>query len=74
LSFREELHAIDAVAAGQGIAMFSDVVVGRELRSGVLVKVHDLSLPGYGFYVVHVPNHPEQPNIEAFSAWLRSVT
>lgn len=74
LSFREELHAIDAVAAGQGIAMLSDVVVGRELKSGVLVKAHDLSLPGYGFYVVHVANHPEQPSIEAFSAWLRLVT
>src|ERR1700752_4881013 len=64
LSFREELHAIDAVAAGQGIAMLSDVVVGRELKSAVLVKAHDLSLPGYGFYVVHVANHPEQPSIE----------
>ena len=69
-----QLHAIDAVAAGQGIAMFSDVVVSRELKGGNLVKAHDLSLPGYGFYVVHVPNHPEQPNIETFSAWLRLVT
>jgi LysR family glycine cleavage system transcriptional activator len=74
LSFREELHAIDAVTAGQGIAMFSDIVVSRELKSGTLVRAHDLSLPGYGFYVVHVPDHPEQPSIEAFSAWLRAVT
>jgi LysR family glycine cleavage system transcriptional activator len=73
LSFREELHAIDAVAAGQGIAICSDVVVSRELESGVLVKAHALSLPGYGFYLVHVPNHARQPNIEAFSAWMRSV-
>jgi LysR family glycine cleavage system transcriptional activator len=73
LSFREELHAIDAVVAGQGIAMFSNVVVGGELKSGALVKAHDLSLPGYGFYVVYLPNHPEQPSIDAFSAWLRSV-
>lgn len=74
LSFREELHAIDAVTAGQGIAMFSDVVVGRELKSGRLVKAHDLSLPGYGFYVVHVPDHPERTSIDAFSAWLGRVT
>jgi LysR family transcriptional regulator, glycine cleavage system transcriptional activator len=40
LSFREELHAIDAVAAGQGIAICSDVVVSRELKSGALVKAH----------------------------------
>jgi LysR family glycine cleavage system transcriptional activator len=73
LSFREELHAIDAVAAGQGIAICSDVVVSRELKSGALVKAHDLCLPGYGFYLVYVPDHPQQPNIEAFSAWIRSV-
>jgi len=54
--------------------MFSDIVIGRELKSGVLVKAHDLSLPGYGFYVVHVANHPEQPSIDAFAAWLRLVT
>jgi LysR family glycine cleavage system transcriptional activator len=74
LSFREELHAIDAVEASQGVAMLSDIVVGRELKSGVLVKAHNLSLAGYGFYVVHVPNHPDQPSIDAFSTWLGSVT
>ncbi|TIO08263.1 LysR substrate-binding domain-containing protein [Mesorhizobium sp.] len=73
LSFREELHAIDAVVAGQGIAICSDVVVSRELKSGALVKAHDLSLPGYGFYFVYVPDHPLQPHIEAFSAWMRSL-
>jgi LysR family glycine cleavage system transcriptional activator len=73
VSFREELHAIDAVAAGQGIAICSDIVVSRELKSGALVKAHALSLPGYGFYLVSVPNHPQRPNIEAFSAWMRSV-
>ena len=73
LSFREELHAIDAVAAGQGIAICSDVVLSRELNRGTLVKAHDLSLPGYGFYLAYVPNHPQQSSIEAFSAWIRSV-
>ena len=32
LSFREELHAIEAVIAGQGVAICSDVWVGREPR------------------------------------------
>ena len=27
LNFREELHAIDAVLAGQGIGIFSDLLV-----------------------------------------------
>jgi LysR family transcriptional regulator, glycine cleavage system transcriptional activator len=38
LSFREELHALDAVVAVQGMAICSDIVVSRELRSGALVK------------------------------------
>jgi LysR family glycine cleavage system transcriptional activator len=73
LSFREELHAIEAVIAGQGIAVCSDIVVGRELEQGTLVKAHDLSLPGYGFYLVFLPDHPRQSTVEAFSAWLRSA-
>jgi LysR family glycine cleavage system transcriptional activator len=73
LSFREELHAIDAVAAGQGIAICSDVLVNQELKTGALVKAHDLSLPGFGFYAVHLPDHPQQPKIEAFSAWMSGV-
>ncbi|MBB6487768.1 LysR substrate-binding domain-containing protein [Rhizobium lusitanum] len=73
LSFREELHAIDAVVAGQGIAICSDVVISNELRNGVLVKAHPLSLPGYGFYVVSLAHAPRTADIEAFSTWLRSI-
>jgi LysR family glycine cleavage system transcriptional activator len=73
LSFREELHAIDAVVAGQGIAVCSDIVVSDELKNGTLVKAHNLPLPGYGFYIVFVPNHPQQAIIEAFSAWTKSA-
>jgi LysR family transcriptional regulator, glycine cleavage system transcriptional activator len=74
LSFSEELHAIDAVLSGQGVAICSDVVVGNELRSGLLVKAHPLSLPGYGFYLVSMPDSPRAPAIEAFSAWMRAVS
>ena len=73
LSFREELHAIDAVVNGQGIAIFSDVVVSRELDNGALVKAHPLTLPGYGFYVVHLPGHPRQTVVEAFARWMRAA-
>lgn len=73
LSFREELHAIEAVLAGQGVAILSDVLVARELTSGALVKALDLPLPGFGFYFVHVPDHPRQAVIESFHAWVRSV-
>lgn len=73
LSFSEELHAIDAVIGGQGVAICSDVVVSNELRSGQLVKAHPLALPGYGFYLVSMPHSPKAPVIEAFSTWMRAI-
>jgi LysR family transcriptional regulator, glycine cleavage system transcriptional activator len=73
LSFREELHAIDAVVGGQGVAICSDVVVGHELKSGSLVRAHPLSLAGYGFYLVSTAPSPRAAAIEAFCGWLRSA-
>jgi LysR family transcriptional regulator, glycine cleavage system transcriptional activator len=73
LSFREELHAIEAVIAGQGIGIFSNVLVAPELAAGTLVKAFDMSLPGYCFCVVRMPNHPREKTIQAFSTWLQSV-
>lgn len=70
--FREESHAIDAVLAGQGIAICSDLVVGDYLRNGTLIRAHDLYLPGYGFYLTHLPAHPKQTLIASFAAWLQS--
>lgn len=73
LSFLEELHAIEAVIGGQGVAICSDVVVSNELKTGTLVKAHPLSLPGYGFYLVSLAANPRGDVIEAFSAWMRAV-
>jgi len=73
LSFREELHAIEAVIAGQGIGIFSDVLVARELAAGTLVRPFDLCLPGYRFYLVRTPDHPREKTIQAFATWLQSV-
>ncbi len=69
MNFREELHAIEAVIAGQGISILSDIVVARELESGLLVKALDLPIPGLGFYLVHVPGHARQADINAFLSW-----
>jgi LysR family glycine cleavage system transcriptional activator len=73
LSFREELHAIEAVMAGQGVGIFSDVLVARELAAGTLVKTFELPLPGYCFYVVRRRGHPREKVIKTFAAWLQSV-
>ena len=73
LSFREELHAIEAVLAGQGIALCSDIVVADDLASGTLVKPFDLALPGYGYYPLYTPNHPRRAIIEVFVGWMAIV-
>jgi LysR family transcriptional regulator, glycine cleavage system transcriptional activator len=73
LSFREELHAIDAVSNGQGILIVSDVLVERELKEGTLVKAMEFSMPGYGFYVTYLPDHPYEAMIESFLSSLRGL-
>jgi LysR family glycine cleavage system transcriptional activator len=73
LSFREELHAIEAVIAGQGVGIFSDVLVAKELANGTLVKAFNVSLPGYRFHLVYPSGHPREKTIQAFSKWLLSV-
>ena len=73
LYFQEELHAIEAVIAGQGVAICSDVLISRELKSGALIKLFDQPLPGLGFYLVHKPQHARLPLIRSFLAWIKSV-
>lgn len=73
LSFREELHAIEAVLAGQGVAICSDVLVGPELCDGKLRQLSDITLPGYGFYVAYRADHPKVRSIRAFLAWAQAV-
>jgi LysR family glycine cleavage system transcriptional activator len=73
LSFREELHAIEAVLAGQGIALCSDVVVADDLSSGTLVKALDLALPGYGYYPVYSVDHPHHAFIKLFVEWISTA-
>jgi len=61
------------VIAGQGIGIFSDVLVARELVAGTLVRPFDCSLPGYRFYVVRTSCHPREKIIQNFATWLQSV-
>ena len=73
LSFREELHAIEAVIAGQGAGICSDVLVASELGDGRLVRLSDIGLPGYRFFLAHRPDHPRLALIAAFERWLRTT-
>jgi LysR family glycine cleavage system transcriptional activator len=73
LTFREELHAIEAVKTGLGVGIFSDLLVAQELTDGTLVKTFDLPLAGYRFYVVRRHGHPREKVIQSFAAWLQTA-
>lgn len=73
LCFREELHAIEAAISAQGVAICSDVLVAPELASGALVQISRITLPGYGFHVIHRACDGRLAEIKAFLAWAQSV-
>ena len=73
LRFEDEIHVIEAVIAGQGLAVCSDVLVSSELASGKLLRLSEVTLPGYGFYVVYLPKHPKAATISAFVEWARRM-
>lgn len=71
LKFHEEHHGIEAIVAGQGLGLCSDVLVARELRDGRLLRVSDIILPGYGFYFVYRAEHPRRRALEALLHWMQ---
>lgn len=73
LRFEDEIHAIEAVIAGQGLAVCSDVLVSSELASGKLLRLSEVTLPGYGFYVVYRPKHSKAVTISVFVEWARQM-
>ena len=73
MRFREELHAIDAVVAGQGIAICSDLLVRRELSEGTLVRLSPVTLDGYGLFLVTLPEQSAALTVQNFCAWMQRV-
>jgi len=73
MRFREELHAIEAVIGGQGVAICSDLLVGRELSQGTLVCLSPVSMAGYSLYLVTMAEHSAAPAVQRFSNWIQQV-
>jgi LysR family glycine cleavage system transcriptional activator len=73
MRFREELHAIGAVIAGQGVAICSDLLVGKELSQGTLVCLSPVSMAGYSLYLVTLPEQSAAPAVQRFSKWIQQV-
>ena len=73
MRFREELHAIEAVIAGQGVAICSDLLVRKELCDGTLVRLSPVTLDGYGLFLVTLPEQSVALAVRNFCAWMQRV-
>jgi len=75
-SFEHTSHLIQAVAAGMGVALASDIFVQPELDSGELVApdIPGLKNDRKSFYLLYPPQKAEQPALAAFRDWLLTIS
>ena len=71
LKFHEEHHGIEAIVAGRGLGLCSDVLIARELGDGRLAQISEIVLPGYGFYFVYRADHPRRRSLETLLRWMQ---
>jgi len=61
----------EAVAAGQGIGLYDDLL-RAELISGRVVRLSDHQLDDYGYFLISSPTAMERAGVRAFADWLRA--
>lgn len=70
LHFSDEVHAIQAAIAGQGVALVNLALVSDELRSELLCQPFGPELVGHGFHLVWPERDDANPDLAAVRAWL----
>ncbi|KKX28420.1 LysR substrate-binding domain-containing protein [Rhizobium sp. LC145] len=70
-TFSEEVHAIDAAVAGQGVVLASEVLVSDLLARGELIRVSQITLPGLAFWGVFLSSNPRAGELKLFMDWMR---
>jgi LysR family glycine cleavage system transcriptional activator len=70
LSFTEEIHAVQATVAGQGVGLLSLTLVAAELESGVLVQPFELTLESYRYDLVYSPRAAGRPATMLLREWV----
>ncbi len=61
---------VQAVIDGQGIAL-NDALVSRELSENQLVRISDVELANYGYFLVIPHNSNRSESVDAFANWLQ---
>jgi LysR family glycine cleavage system transcriptional activator len=72
LSFTDEIHAVQATIAGQGVGMLSLTLVAEELESGVLVQPFELALESFTYSLVYSERAADRPATRVLREWVRS--
>jgi LysR family glycine cleavage system transcriptional activator len=71
LSFTEEIHAVQATVAGQGVGLLSLTLVADELESGLLVQPFEASVESYRYDLVYSPRAAERPATLVLRDWVQ---
>ena len=71
LHFSDEVHAIQAAIAGQGVALINLALVADELRTGLLCRPLGPELAGYPFHLAWAKARGADPGIAEVRAWLQ---
>ncbi|HVL75626.1 MAG TPA: LysR substrate-binding domain-containing protein [Noviherbaspirillum sp.] len=71
LSFTDEIHAVHATLAGQGIGMLSLNLVADEIASGLLVQPFDVAIGNYRYDLVYSPRAAARPATVVLVDWVR---
>ena len=62
---------MQAVLAGQGVALMPTLVVEEELANGRLIQPFSLPYPGqFSYYALTRRDRLEEPTVAAFRRWL----
>lgn len=70
LHFSEEMHALQAAVAGQGVVIASRLLTADMIRRNILDAPFGDDLPGANYYLVALKEVAERPDVRAFRAWL----
>jgi LysR family transcriptional regulator, glycine cleavage system transcriptional activator len=69
--FNDSSYMIEAAAAGQGIALARESLLGNDLATGTLVRLFDVAIPAAKkFYLVYPPRTANSPKLALFRKWL----
>lgn len=71
-TFTDEIHAIQATVAGQGLGLLSLTLVADELAAGVLVRPFDLCLESFTYSLVYSPRAAERPATRVLREWVHA--